>query len=118
MSGLGSPLTSPKEESGSEAAGGFTSNIPKLELEVRVSAIGQIQQGTIESRPKEDEKIRLEPSGGNIRRPSIVRTSTSGTQVFTPSGDGVELDGLPTGPPSETWNDQGQGNKRKERSFL
>ena len=118
LSGLGSPLASPKEESGSEAAGELPSQIPKLEMEEREPNISQILPETLKSPPRQEEKSRLEPPSGAIWRPSIVRTNTSGTQVFTPSEDGVELDGLPTGPPSETWDDQGQGNKRKERSFL
>jgi hypothetical protein len=116
LSGFGSPLAKPKEESGSEAAGELPSKIPKLEMEGREPIIGQILHETIESCPEQDENPRLEPQSGKLRRPSIVRTSTSGTQVFTPSEDGVELDGLPTGPPSETWDDQGQG--KKELSFL
>jgi hypothetical protein len=118
LSGLSSPLASPKEESGSEAAGELPSQIPKLEMEEGEPNISQILPETLKSPPRQEEKPRLEPPSGTIRRPSIVRTSTSGTQVFTTSEDGVELDGLPTGPPSETWDDQGQGNKRKERSFL
>lgn len=118
LSELGSPLTSPKEESGSEAAGELTSQIPKLEMEEREPIIGQILPETIESRRGQEERPRLEPPSGKVRRPSIVRMSTSGTQVFKPSEDGVELDGLPTGPPSETWDEQWHGNKRKERSFL
>jgi hypothetical protein len=47
-----------------------------------------------------------------------VRTSTSGTQIFTPSDDGVEVNGLPTGPPAKTWDDPGQKGKKRERSFL
>jgi hypothetical protein len=57
LSGLGSPLTNPKEESGSEATGEFTSKIPKLELEVRVSAIGQIRREPLSPVRKKMRKL-------------------------------------------------------------
>ncbi|KAH7383130.1 hypothetical protein BKA64DRAFT_727180 [Cadophora sp. MPI-SDFR-AT-0126] len=47
-------------------------------------------------------------------RPRIGRTSTSGTQIFTPADDGIELDGLPVGPPEMTW----KGHGRRERTYL
>lgn len=53
-----------------------------------------------------------------MRRPSIVRTNTSGTQIFRPSEDGIEIDGLPTGPPAQSWDDPEQRGKNRERSFL
>ncbi|KAE8448705.1 hypothetical protein EG329_008920 [Mollisiaceae sp. DMI_Dod_QoI] len=48
-------------------------------------------------------------------RPRMSRTSTNGTQIFTPSDDGVEVDGLPVGPSKETW--AGKGGRR-ERTYL
>ena len=47
-------------------------------------------------------------------RPRMGRTSTSGTQIFTPADDGIELDGLPVGPPGMTWI----GHGRRERTYL
>jgi hypothetical protein len=49
------------------------------------------------------------------RRPRLMRMSTSGTQIFSPSEDGVELDGLPVGPDKEMWRGKG---KRRERTYL
>ncbi len=118
VSALGGPLASPREESGSDVAAEQPGQIPKLEKEEQKSPAGRVLSEATASRSMQDEMLIPEPVSGKIRRPSIVRTSTSGTQVFTPSEDGVELDGLPTGPPSETWNEQWLGNKRKERSFL
>ena len=48
-------------------------------------------------------------------RPGFPRTSTSGTQVFTPESDGVELDGLPVGPDRSRWARKGG---RRERTYL
>ena len=48
-------------------------------------------------------------------RPILVRTSTSGTQIFSPSDDGVELDGLPVGPDEGIWSGK---DKRRERTYL
>jgi len=47
--------------------------------------------------------------------PSLMRTSTTGSQVFTPSDDGVELDGLPVGPSRDHWAGKGD---RRERTYL
>jgi hypothetical protein len=44
----------------------------------------------------------------------LQRTSTSGTQVWTPNEDGIEVDGLPVGPAMEDTKWTGQ----RERSFL
>ncbi|CAL3969635.1 unnamed protein product [Diplocarpon coronariae] len=48
------------------------------------------------------------------QRPRLERMSTSGTQVFTPQDDGIELDGLPVGPGSHLWTDA----TRRERTYL
>lgn len=50
----------------------------------------------------------------NSGRPRIYRINSSGTQRFTPSEDGVEVGGLPTG----GWDQDGNGNGRRTRSFL
>jgi len=47
--------------------------------------------------------------------PGFPRTSTSGTQIFTPESDGVELDGLPVGPDRSRWARKGG---RRERTYL
>ena len=49
------------------------------------------------------------------RKPRLSRTSTSGTQVFSPSDEGVEIDGLPVGLCRHAWDRSG---KRRERSYL
>jgi hypothetical protein len=49
------------------------------------------------------------------RRPNLFRMSSSGTQVFTPSSDGVEVDGMPVGPSNDMWSGSGE---RRERSYL
>jgi hypothetical protein len=49
------------------------------------------------------------------KRPRVSRTSTSGTQVFTPNEDGVEIDGLPVGPARDLWGVKGS---RRERTYL
>ncbi|KAH6677103.1 hypothetical protein B0J14DRAFT_475059 [Halenospora varia] len=48
-------------------------------------------------------------------RPSLWRMSTSGTQVFKPDKNGVEVDGLPVGPSKDIW--AGKGG-RKEHTYL
>lgn len=51
----------------------------------------------------------------NYRRPRMLRASTNGTQVFSPSEDGVEVDGLPVGPTRYAWDGT---SRRKVRSYL
>jgi hypothetical protein len=51
----------------------------------------------------------------NSRRPRLARMSTSGTQVFRPSEEGVEVDGLPVGPGTEIWDYK---ERRRERTYL
>lgn len=55
-------------------------------------------------------------SGSNkaSRKPGLSRTSTSGTQVFSPDDEGVEIDGLPVGLSRHAWDGPG----RRERSYL
>jgi hypothetical protein len=49
----------------------------------------------------------------------LSKTSTTGTQVFTPSDDGVEIDGLPAGPSKEYWDNHSDGRgKRRVRTYL
>jgi hypothetical protein len=48
-------------------------------------------------------------------RPRLQRMSTSGTQVFSPNADGIEVDGLPVGPGHEMWSGC---RERGERSYL
>ncbi|KAH6694243.1 hypothetical protein BKA61DRAFT_662918 [Leptodontidium sp. MPI-SDFR-AT-0119] len=75
--------------------------------------------------PMENGKLNLDSAASNSAipilrdpvvslRPKMGRTSTSGTQIFTPGDDGIELDGLPVGPPDKTWIGPG----RRERTYL
>ena len=54
-----------------------------------------------------DSSIHIAQTGrrdfATAERPRLSRTSTSGTQVFTPDEDGVEIDGLPAGPSKDVW---------------
>lgn len=118
FSAVGSPLASPREESGSEAAGALPSQIPSLDIEEEKLHVTETQPQTTASRPAQEEFLGLDRTSGEMRRRSVVRTNTSGTQVFIPSEDGIEIDGLPTGPPAQTWDDQRQEGKKRERSFL
>lgn len=59
--------------------------------------------------------VRRMTVGGTGPCPRLSRTSTSGTQVFMPSDEGVEIDGLPVGLGKEVWDRKG---KRRERTYL
>ena len=53
------------------------------------------------------------------RRPGVARTSSSGTQIFKPAEEGIELDGLPVGPGKELWDPPvNSKGKRRERTYL
>lgn len=63
----------------------------------------------LSSDPNVDERITVR------RKPKFSRTSTCGTQVFNPSDEGVEIDGLPVGLCRHAWDGLG---RRRERSYL
>ena len=59
-------------------------------------------------------------SSMNNSRLRLSKTSTTGTQIFTPNDNGIEIDGLPAGPSKEEiwgirWN---RTCKRRERTYL
>jgi len=131
FSAIGSTLVSPKEEHEALLVPKAvphsleTSSTPQSPLSSR-------EPLSIEMPPPDPPLVRArplsletpsspEPEGGRVwksedsDRPALLRTSTSGTQVFKPSADGVELDGLPVGPSKHAWMRKG---KRRERTFL
>ncbi|TVY90237.1 hypothetical protein LAWI1_G003600 [Lachnellula willkommii] len=89
LSAAGSALASPRED-------------PPSSL---VTIPGPISHFEVEDllRPKNPEKLRFR------------RTSTSGTQIFHPDEDGVEIDGLPVGPGRERWAKKGSS---RETTYL
>lgn len=54
-------------------------------------------------------------SPGTRTKARAMRLSRSGSQIFTPDDEGVELNGLPTGPGREMWAAKGG---RRERTYL
>jgi hypothetical protein len=64
--------------------------------------------------PMSHLKVKDPMETRNQEGPRLRRTSTSGTQVFHPDADGVEIDGLSVGPGRETWARKG----RRERTYL
>ena len=100
------------------------------------SALGGPREDTEEAESRIDFVLRSRESIGNlgpvvafstrrmtisseIRAPRLSRTSTTGTQVFTPGDEGVEIDGLPAGPSKEYWDTRWDGKaKRRERTHL
>ncbi len=132
FSAIGSTLVSPKEEhepllvSKTLPHSIETSQSPESPLTSRVPLSIEIPPPdpphVVRARPLSLETPSSpEPEGGRVGksedsdRPALLRTSTSGTQVFKPSADGVELDGLPVGPSKDAWMRKG---KRRERTFL
>jgi hypothetical protein len=88
-----------------------------------LSVVGSI----IPTSKDEDTPTTLDPIGGTSdelsiqtsprlsdtgvvaqERPRMTRMSTTGTQVFTPNEDGMELDGLPVGPGKDLWVAKGK----------
>jgi hypothetical protein len=74
------------------------------------------------SRNETESSLGRAPSDSGVdlsrmlnRTPRLSRTSTSGTQVFSPSDEGLEIDGLPVGFCRHAWDGSG---KRRERSYL
>ncbi|CAD6443155.1 bdcc9bbe-d7d1-4b57-bf5d-8cbe8a849b86-CDS [Sclerotinia trifoliorum] len=51
--------------------------------------------------------------------PQLARANSSGTQIFRPNSDGIELDGMPVGPGKEFWDGPvDNSGKRRERTYL
>jgi hypothetical protein len=101
LSAVGSTLASPREESPP------TSSTKALRQRYQEAMSGPSFSGFMGM---------TELRGTSIQeRPRMSRTSTSGTQVFTPEADGVELDGLPVGPDRSRWARKGG---RRERTYL
>ncbi|KAE9369068.1 hypothetical protein N431DRAFT_485080 [Stipitochalara longipes BDJ] len=100
LSAVGSALASPKEE----APQSLSTRVRRQEHEDATagSTFGAFNSTT-------DMRVR------HRERPGFSRTSTSGTQIFTPESDGVELDGLPVGPDRSRWARKGG---RRERTYL
>ncbi|QSZ33471.1 hypothetical protein DSL72_005039 [Monilinia vaccinii-corymbosi] len=49
----------------------------------------------------------------------LARANSSGTQIFRPNSDGIELDGMPVGPGKEFWDGPvDRMGKRRERTYL
>jgi hypothetical protein len=100
------------------SAVGSTLPSPREEVPPRLVAQGRMQgyQDAIASPSFAGFMGISDLKGISIReRPQVSRTSTSGTQIFTPTEDGVELDGLPVGPERNIW--AGKGGRR-ERTYL
>lgn len=63
--------------------------------------------------PHHDDDFKIETG-----RSRLKRMSSNGTTLFVPSDDGVEVDGLPTGPRADMWDGEDRRGKRRVRSFL
>ncbi|KAF7940045.1 uncharacterized protein EAE98_000172 [Botrytis deweyae] len=57
--------------------------------------------------------------GNEIQGIHLARANSSGTQIFRPGSDGIELDGRPVGPGKEFWDGPVDNmGKRRERTYL
>lgn len=61
-----------------------------------------------------------EPEGHEVEmgKSRLQRISSAGTTVITPSDDSVDVDGSPTRPPVNIWDEGDRKGKRRARSFL
>jgi hypothetical protein len=100
LSAVGSALASPKEEAPQN-----------LGMQIRRQEHEDATAGSTYDLFNSVADLRV----SHRERPGFPRTSTSGTQVFTPESDGVELDGLPVGPDRSRWARKGG---RRERTYL
>jgi hypothetical protein len=103
--------SAPGARSGLSAAGSIvTSPMVSPQLKPQVNPNSVCFQGAL---AQLFQKETLD--GLNVRRPKMSRTSTSGTQVFSPGEDGVEVNQLPVGPERDQWDGKG---KRRKQTFL
>jgi hypothetical protein len=77
-----------------------------------LSPLGSKMESTSDMRPPDSD---IAQSSITARKPRLSRTSTSGTQIFSPSDDGVEVDELPVGLNRNVCDGPG---KRRARSYL
>jgi hypothetical protein len=84
------------------------SNVVDREL----SPLGGKMESTSDTRPPDSDIAQWSITG---RKPRLSRTSTSGTQIFSPSDEGVEADELPVSLNRIVWDGP---RKRRARSYL
>lgn len=108
LSMAGSALASPREDS--EEAQSCINLLLRSRSRENIDNLGQVGSFAIR---------RMTVSSETRASLRLSRTSTTGTQVFTPSDEGVEIDGLPAGPSKELWDTRWDGSgKRRERTYL
>lgn len=97
LSAMGSAIPSPQEE--------IELRYPGRQIDHALSSPGPAVLPTVGELP----------ISRVLNRPRMSRTSTSGTQIFTPNEDGVEVDGMPVGPARDLWKAK---ESRKEHTYL
>jgi hypothetical protein len=82
----------------------------------------QVNELSLHDRPalgsSQDIEEEHESNAASPARPFPVRISTSGSLIITPSRDGIEIDGMPAGPPASHWDCMVDGKVVKGRGFL
>lgn len=105
LSAAGNALSSPKEELESDI-----DHVIQTKARESIGNLGPLRAFSMR---------RMTVSSDSRPSLRLSRTSTTGTQVFTPSDEGVEIDGLPVGPSKELWHTCCDGrDKRRERTYL
>lgn len=68
----------------------------------------------------DSQNMSGEPEGHEVEmgKSRLQRTSSAGTTVITPSDDSVDVDGSPTRPSVNIWDEGYRKGKRRTRSFL
>lgn len=98
----------PQDRSGLSAAGSALASSPDSSPEIK-------PQNVATSMSETSDVLKGVLSATVQKRPRLLRTSTRGTQIFHPSDEGVEIDGLPVGPSRHVWDVKG---KRREGTYL
>ncbi|APA14020.1 hypothetical protein sscle_12g087900 [Sclerotinia sclerotiorum 1980 UF-70] len=67
----------------------------------------------------DDGTLKIDDEEKHYQGPHLARANSSGTQIFRPNSDGIELDGMPVGPGKEFWDGPvDNSGKRRERTYL
>jgi hypothetical protein len=107
-----------------EVEGGFHATLPdRSGLSAAGSALASSAGSSPDMQPQNiavstsetSDVLRGVLSATVPKRPRLLRTSTSGTQIFYPGDEGVEVDGLPVGPSRHAWGVKGT---RRESTYL
>ncbi|RDW68125.1 hypothetical protein BP6252_09521 [Coleophoma cylindrospora] len=103
LSAIGSAIPSPEEEAPA----------PLVTLQPPSDETGVVSQSTKDGSSCEADQVLPD-----TKMLGLVRSNTSGTQLFKPFSESMEVEGMLIDPAEDTWNGDAGSGVRRERNFL